>query len=81
MLTGPREAQLLESTNALMDARRTLIPLKTLPYVPATHDEAIWIQDQLISSYGGCGGWKIGAASPMATPFRHPHARLVDRSQ
>ena len=72
MLTGQREANLLESVDALLDARRTRIPIKSLPHHPATHDEALFIQDRLIQSYGEVGGWKIGASSPTATPSGTP---------
>ena len=72
MLTGQREAQLLDSTNALLDARRTGIPVKSLPYLPATKDEAMFIQNRLIASYGECGGWKVGASSAEAVPTAAP---------
>ncbi len=72
MLIGLREAELLESTNALLDARRTRIPIKVLPYPPTGHDEVRFIQDRLVSSFGEVGGWKVGASNSTAAPTAAP---------
>ena len=85
-LTGPREAELLHSVDALLNARRTRVALANLPFVPATLDEAVFIQNRLILSYGGvAGGWKVGAsdataeptAAPMPAPWIAPTASIV----
>ena len=73
-MTGPRQAQLLEATNILLNARRTCEPIHDLPQElqPATPQEAFWIQDQLIQSFGQIGGWKVGAPTPEASPLCAP---------
>ena len=72
--TGAREAQLLEASNLLMDARRNSEPIDDLPEAlrPVTLDEAYFIQDQLSSVYGDVAGWKVGAPSADATPLYAP---------
>jgi 2-keto-4-pentenoate hydratase len=74
MMTGPREAQLIEAANLLMDARRTLTPLADLPLElqPTTMDEAYFVQDTMAQAYGTIGGWKIGAPTPEASPMFGP---------
>ena len=73
-LSGPREAQLLEAVDLLLDARRTGNPIQDLPpaLAPTTEVEAFWIQGQLSESFGSVGGWKIGAATADATPAFAP---------
>ena len=62
-MTGPRQAQLLAATDLILDARRTATPIPDLPpdLQPATPEEAFYIQSQLLQSFGGIGGWKVGA--------------------
>ena len=74
ILSGAREAQLLEAVNQLLDARRTDQPLADLPseLQPASLQEVAYIQDTLVHSFGEVGGWKIGAANPEATPSFAP---------
>ena len=69
-MTGPREAQLLEAANLLLEARRTLIPIPDLPaeLIPTAPEETIFIQDRIAAAYGPIGGWKVGAGSLEATP-------------
>ncbi len=76
-MTPDREAKLLEATNLLLNARRTLTPIAGLPaeLAPASMEEAFWMQDELIKDYGEVGGWKIGAPAPDATPFFCPMPR------
>ncbi len=72
--TGPREAELLEAANLLMNARRTLTPIDALPEPlrPVNQDEAYWIQDQIAEAFEPIGGWKIGAPSPEDDPLFAP---------
>ena len=76
-LTGQREAQLLEATDLLLDARRTNVTIVDLPpeLQPTSLDEAYWIQSQMIPSFGDIGGWKVGASAPDATPMAAPMPR------
>ena len=73
-MTGSREAELLEATNLLLDARRTGTTIADLPPLlqPTSLEEAFWVQSQLILSFGEVGGWKVGAPSPDATPLCAP---------
>ncbi len=79
-MTPDREAQLLESTNLLLNARRTVQPIAALPaeLAPVSLDESFWVQDQLIQDYGEVGGYKIGAPTADATPMLLPDAAGVD---
>jgi 2-keto-4-pentenoate hydratase len=76
-MTGPRESQLLETVNLLLDARRTAMPIAALPpeLAPTTQAEAVWIQDRLLLAFGEVGGWKVGASGPEATPLCGPMPR------
>lgn len=73
-MTGSREAELLTAVDLLLDARRTATPIDGLPpnLRPTSLDEAYWMQDQLVRSFGDVGGWKVGAPSPEATPMAAP---------
>jgi 2-keto-4-pentenoate hydratase len=77
MITGPREQQLIEAANLLIDARRTHTPIADLPadLQPTDLEEAARIHQQIALSFGEIGGWKIGAPSPDATPFFAPMPR------
>ena len=74
IMTGAREAQLMEAANLLMDARRTRTPIVDLPkdLRPVTLDEAYAVNDVMSLAYEEIGGWKIGAPSPEATPSYAP---------
>ena len=76
-ITGPREAQLLEAANTLLNARRTLTPIPELPpeLRPTSIAEVDYLQDQLIASFGEIGGWKVGAGSLEAEPACAPMPR------
>jgi len=69
-MTGPREAQLIEAANLLVQARHTMQPFADLPdeLKPADDSETAFIQDRIIETLGPIGGWKVGAASLEATP-------------
>ena len=73
-MTGFRESQLLEAVDLLLDARRTMTPREDLPpeLRPGTLDEVFFVQDRMREAYGALGGWKVGAASPEATPMAAP---------
>jgi 2-keto-4-pentenoate hydratase len=70
MITGVREAHLLEAANLLLDARRTLDTMIDLPLAlqPVSLEEVNLINTLMMAAYGPVGGWKIGAASPDAVP-------------
>lgn len=76
-MTPEREAQLLEATNMLLNARRTVQPMAALPaaLAPVSVEESFWVQDQLIGDYGEVGGYKIGAPTADATPMFCPMPR------
>ncbi len=73
-MTPEREAQLLEATNLLLNARRTKVAIAALPaeLAPVSMDESFWMQDQLIADYGAIGGFKVGAPTADATPMFCP---------
>ena len=73
-MTGTREAELIQTTDLLLDARRTGRALDGLPtaLTPANLEEAYAVQDRLAASFGELGGWKVGAPSPEATPMFCP---------
>ena len=73
-LTGSREAELLQTIDMLLDARRTVQPMQDLPIAlqPTSVDEVYFVQDRLGEAFGTIGGWKIGAPSPDADPLFAP---------
>ncbi len=73
-MTGAREETLTLVANMLLDARREARPILSLPpeLIPANMDEVYAVQDQVISSFGEIGGWKIGAPSAEAKPMFAP---------
>lgn len=73
-MTPQREAQLLEATNLLSNARRTKVAMAALPakLAPVSMEESFWVQDQLIADYGDIGGYKVGAPTPDTTPMFCP---------
>lgn len=77
MIPGPREKELLEAANLLLDARRTHTHLTDLPPAlqPASLEEATCVHGFLAQAFGEIGGWKIGAPSADATPFFAPMPR------
>ena len=76
-MTPDREAQLLEATNLLLDARRTIKPIAALPVelAPVSMEEASWMQDQMAHDYGEVGGYKVGAPAADAAPMFCPMPR------
>jgi 2-keto-4-pentenoate hydratase len=77
MMNGPREQQLIEAANLLLDARRTHTPIPDLPaeLQPTSLEEASLVQDAIALAFGEVGGYKIGAATPDATPSFAPMPR------
>jgi len=73
-MTGQREQELIETSNALLDARRTGVTLADLPdsLQPADITEVYFVQDLVADAYGEIGGWKIGAPNAEATPMFAP---------
>lgn len=71
---GAREDALTQAANLLLDARRTGETLADLPadLQPADIPEVYFIQDALALAFGECGGYKIGAPTPEATPLFAP---------
>lgn len=70
MITASREKDLISAADILLDARRTAKPIADLPkgLQPQTLEEAYFVQDRMSWAYEEIGGWKIGAATPDATP-------------
>jgi len=74
MITGAREKDLINAADLLLDARRTGKPISDLPkeMQPVSLDEAYFVQDRMSWAYEAIGGWKVGAATPDATPAFAP---------
>lgn len=74
MINGAQQRQMMNAVDLLLDARRTNQPIADLPadLRPQTLEEAYFIQDKLSWAYEAIGGWKVGAASPEATPMFAP---------
>jgi 2-keto-4-pentenoate hydratase len=60
------------AADLLLDARRKGVRLTSLPAPanPVTWDDAYAIQDILVRKLGTRAGWKVGATTPEAEPFR-----------
>ena len=73
-MNGTREQELIEASNALLNARRTGQTLTDLPanLQPADIPEVYFIQDRVAAAFGPIGGYKIGAPNPEATPLFAP---------
>ncbi len=73
-MTGTREAELIQTVDLLLDARRTRHPLDGLPaaLTPLDPAEIYAVQDRLAASFGEIGGWKVGAPSAEAIPMFAP---------
>jgi 2-keto-4-pentenoate hydratase len=73
-MPGREESRIIETADALLNARRTGYRLTDLPanLQPQSLDEAYAIQDRMAPAFGEIGGWKIGAPSPDATPMYAP---------
>lgn len=73
-MTGAREAQLLETVDTLLTARREGAPLEELPteLQPTDMDEVYFVQDRIAAAFGEIGGWKVGAPNAEATPIFAP---------
>ncbi len=63
-----------ETAMLLLEARQSCRPIKDLDPAlqPATLHEAYAVQNAMAEHLGPIGGWKIGAASPDATPMFGP---------
>ena len=73
-MTGPRENILLQTVDTLLDARHSNNPIADLPadLIPVDIPEVYFVQDAVAAAFGPIGGWKIGAATPDATPVFAP---------
>ena len=73
-MTGLREQELIATSNALLDARRTGVTLADLPESsqPVDIAEVYFVQDLVAAAYGEIGGWKIGAPNAETTPLFAP---------
>lgn len=73
-MTGAREAQLLETVDTLLTARREGAPLEELPIElqPTDMAEVYFVQDRIAAALGAIGGWKVGAPNAEATPIFAP---------
>ncbi|ODT68581.1 MAG: hypothetical protein ABS75_20160 [Pelagibacterium sp. SCN 63-23] len=63
-----------QAARLLLEARRKGIPLENLPEVlrPLSHADAHRIQDAMVETLGGVGGWKIFAGTdpePLLSPI------------
>jgi 2-keto-4-pentenoate hydratase len=78
MITGAREAVLMNAADLLLDARRTVTPMVDLPVElqPLTLEEAYFVQDTMAVAYEGVGGWKVGAPTSDATPIFAPMPKM-----
>jgi hypothetical protein len=74
ILTGADKDRLYQAADVLLEARRTLQPIDDLPPAlrPKTLEEAYYVQDVMLQALGTVGGWKVGAATPEATPLFAP---------
>ncbi len=73
-IPAARQSVLLETTNTLLNARRTRTPIADLPHAlrPADLDEAYFVQDNIAKAYEPIGGYKIGAPNAQTTPMFAP---------
>jgi 2-keto-4-pentenoate hydratase len=73
-MTGTRENVLTQAAELLLAARRTGHTLSDLPaeFQPADIPEVYAVQDMVAAAFGECGGYKIGAPTPEATPLFAP---------
>jgi 2-keto-4-pentenoate hydratase len=70
----PRETLLLRTADTLLAARLNSRPLADLPpdLIPLDIPEVSFVQDTLAAAFGPIGGYKVGAATPDATPLFAP---------
>ncbi len=72
---------------AVEDAVRRLIaarsgaPLPLGAIEPGTDADVVAVQEATVAALGGCGGWKVGASSPTATPTFAPLPRAGIRGE
>jgi 2-keto-4-pentenoate hydratase len=73
-LSGIEKDRLQQAAEVLLQARRTLQPIDDLPSAlrPRSLEEAYYVQDVMLQALGEAGGWKVGAATPDATPLCAP---------
>lgn len=73
-MTQEREHLLMKTVGQLFEARRSGLPIDTLPpdLLPADTEEIYFVQDHLASFFGSIGGWKVGASTAEATPMFAP---------
>lgn len=59
-----------QAAESLLKARREIMPIGELPEKlrPSTLEEAYSLQDMMAQALSPIGGWKVGAATPDATP-------------
>ena len=74
MIPVARQDRMRDAAEVLLEARRDLHPVQNLPIDlrPQTLDEAYALQDIVALALAPCGGWKIGAPDPQATPMFGP---------
>lgn len=70
MIRDDGGARLDRAAQLLVNARQSRRWIDALPpdAMPQTIEEAHAIQDRVVRRLGGCGGWKVGASAPDATP-------------
>jgi 2-keto-4-pentenoate hydratase len=71
---GAARDRLFQAAEILLEARRSLQPIRELPPAlrPKTIEEAYIIQDFMLQALGEIGGWKVGASTPLAIPLYAP---------
>ncbi|MDK9695792.1 MAG: hydratase [Siculibacillus sp.] len=70
----------VENAARLLIAARSGAQLPLGAVEPSDLEEAFAVQEATVAALGGCGGWKVGAASPTATPTFAPLPRIGIRS-
>lgn len=69
-LTAARKDTLRQTAELLLEARRTVQPIVSLPEElrPQSKEEGYFVADEMTRAFGEIGGWKIGASSPDVVP-------------
>ena len=83
MMTGAREAQLMEAANLLLDARRTLTPMVELPkdLQPVTLDEAYVVNDVMSAGLRRDGWMEDWGSEPGGDAILWSDAEGVDLAE